>query len=103
MTLPPNELDAIKREVMQAVTFDSMNNSPFNHPNTHDVLIGFERTFNYLVSTGRLLPDGCVGVPIEPTEEMLWAAYSVDDCVDEDPMKNRANMYKAMIAAAKGE
>ncbi len=48
------DLDALKREALKAVTFDSLAGGALNKPNTHDIMIGFERTFTYLANTGRL-------------------------------------------------
>jgi len=92
MTIPPEQLEAIKRETQYDL-----------FPATDGEIYIIGKVIDHLNTTGRPLPDGCVAVPIEPTEDMLWAAYSVDDCVYEDPTKNRANIYKAMLAAAKGE
>ena len=83
-----------------------------NYPETHDKRFSAEimpsdkavKYFNLLRKfydhlAPRIVREGFVVVPEEPTEEMLCAGYNGGDVT----MPRTKNMYKAMIATSKGD
>lgn len=97
------QIEALKREVTEAIS--GGNENSFEHK-----FIG--HIIDHLHSQKRLLADGCVGVPMEPTKEMIWAGTeNTDEFVNGDPWygneplsdEQAEQCYKAMITAAQTE
>ncbi|UOF77798.1 hypothetical protein [Caudoviricetes sp.] len=56
---------------------------------------------DHLAATGRLLPEGCVAVPLNPTKEMYVAGMNSLGACYADRANMAKSVYKAMISAAK--
>lgn len=64
-------------------------------------IYGAERAIDHLASQGRILQDGFVAVPVEPTEKMI--AQGMMHIDHTNMSKALPHVYKAMIAAQEGK
>jgi len=86
----------------------SYDTAGYEHPQTHDCVLGFGLAVSDVERWNRRSLPGCVA---EPTKEMIEAGYNALDFDDRDAFARDAqdfnrrvcvNVYKAMLAAAQG-
>jgi len=96
-----SELESLKREAIQACLFDSTSSFGLSDKNiwdTHQIHEGASRMFDHLAP--RIVLEWFAILPLEPTQEMIDdACLSTIDLQPEQAVV----IYKAMIAASKGD
>lgn len=93
MTLPPEQLEALKREASEFV-YKKLLNKEADHPEAVNMLI------DHLAATGRLLPENITNKMMKAGLEKARPILNLPDTQIEAALYHAFN---AMITAAQGE